>query len=897
VFDGLWSDLRYRLRALVRGADLDREIQDEIDAHLARETAVLERRGLSPEEARREARLAFGGVEVVKESARDARGTRVVEDAVRDIGLACRGIRRSPGLAVPIVALLALTIGSATVVFSVVNAVLLRPLPFGDPDRIAFVWETRPKAAQNLVGGHEFPEWARSNRTFDGLSPIIYEPGVQLIGAGDPAALLAARVGGSFFDVMGVAPAIGRGFSTAPEPNATGDVAVLSDRLWRSRFAADPRVIGRVVRLDERQVQVVGVMPPGFAFPAAPSGVTPDLWVPINENIERYVGRHYLLVVGRVKRGVTMAQAQADLASVARVLEARYPDDSGGHGVGIAPLQESLIKGVRPSLLLLLGAVGCLLLIGCSNVASLLTARGVSRRRQVAMQLALGATRGRLVRQMIVESLVLSGAGGALGLALAAAMVGLVPALVPPGALSVDAIALDRTVLAFVAGVVMLTGLVFGVVPALQVSHGAPADALSHGGRTLVGGHERARRGLVVAQVALSVPLVFGAALLTRGLIALHRIDPGFAIQATLAVDLSLRGSAYEPPHRQRATFEAIEDRIRQVPGVVHVGSVNNVPLGAGTSGIAIEVEDRSEQPGQATGAQYRVVTPGYFGTIGVPFVAGRDFAPADARLALPLIRWYPQQPTPAGANLPQPIPVAIVNESMAKSLWPDGAIGRRFRVLFSPWITVVGVVRDMRTVSLQARTGPEFYLSAGQEPQAALTVLARTANADVDVAPAVRAAIGSVDPSLPIGAMQALEDIVAVNFRQPRFMSVLLGAFAGASLILMAVGVYGLLAFTTAQRLPEIGVRVALGATRRQVGRLVLSSAVWTVGVGLLIGLAAALGLGRLIADQLFGVAPDDPSMLGLVTLVVVLAVGLACWRPVRHAARVDPIAVLRHE
>jgi predicted permease len=893
----LWSDLQYRLRALARGADLDREMEDEIQAHLAREAEALERRGLAPAEARRQARLAFGGLENVREQSRDMRGTRRLEDYLQDLGYASRRIRRSPALSLTIVALLALTIGSATVVFSVVNAVLLRPLPYGDPDRIALVWETRVNTAQNVVGGHEFPEWARSNRTFDGLSPMIYDEGVHLTGAGDPLALLSVRVAGTFFEVMGVAPAIGRGFTADEDREGRGDAVILSDRLWRSRFASDPAVVGRTIQLNDRPFQVVGVMPPSFAFPPGSAGATPDLWMPIADNIERYVGRHYLFVVGRVKASVTLAQAQADLTGVARALAVRYPQDSAGHGVNVVPLHENMVKEVRPSLMLLLGAVGFLLLIGCSNVASLLLARGVTRRREIALERALGATGVRLVRQLVAESLVLSLAGGALGLALASILIDLVPALLPPGSLTVDAITLDRTVLGFAIAVSVLTGLVFGVVPALQASQVGPADTLAQGGRTHVGSRMRLRRGLVIVQVALAVPLVLGATLMARGLVALHQVDPGFVVQRMLAVDLSLRGAAYTPLHRQRSFFDAVEDRLRQAPGVLDAGSINQVPLGGGSSGIAIQIEGRPEQPGQWASAQYRVVTPGYFKTIGVPFVAGRDFAPSDARLALPLIRWFPQQKVPADFDRPQPVPVAIINESMAERLWPDGAIGRRFKILFSPWLSVVGVVRDMRTVSLRASTGPEFYLSAAQEPQSTMSLLVRTAGAPLDVAPAVRSAIEAEDPALPIASMRTLEEIVDSGFGRPRFVSALLGTFASMALLLMTVGIYGLLAFTTAQRLPEIGVRVALGATRRQIHGLVLRDAAKMAGIGIVIGLAAAVALGRFIADQLYGVTPDDPVTMVMVTVLVVVVVGLACWRPVRHAGSVDPIAVLRHE
>lgn len=893
----LWKDLRYRLRALTRRAALDRELADEIDAHLAREAEAFERRGLPPEEARRQARLAFGGLEDVKEQTREARGTRYIESIRQDVAYAWRRLRRSPGLSLTIVALLALTIGSATVVFSVVNAVLLRPLPFGDPGRIAIVWETRANTTQNVVGGHEFPEWARSNRTFDALSPMVYDPGIHLTGGGDPVALLGIRVAATFFDVMGVRPALGRAFTPAEDTPGGDPVVVLSDRLWRTRFTADPAVVGRTIRLNDRPFEVVGVMPSAFEFPMGDGGAAPDLWMPIADNIERYVGRHYLFVVGRVKAGVTMAQAGADLAGIAKTLERRYPQDNAGHGVNVVPLHEHLVKDVRSSLMLLAVAVGFLLVIGCSNVASLLLARGVTRQREMALQLALGATRRRLIGPLAIESVLLSVAGGLAGLLVTALAIDGVRSLLPPGALNGSAVAVDETVPAFAFVVSALTGVVFGMAPAFQTRAVTPAASLGQAGRWLPGGRTRVRSGLVVAQIALAVPLVLGATLMARGLIALQRVDPGFVTQGTLAIDLSLRGDAYAQPYRQRAFYDALEARVRQVPGVIQAGAINEVPLGGGSSGIAIEVEGTPERTGQQTGAQYRVVTPGYFKTIGVPFVAGRDFSSSDARLALPLIRWFPQQPVPRDFDRPQPIPVAIVNETMARRLWPDGAVGRRFKVLFSPWITVAGVVRDMHTVSLRAGTGPEFYLTATQEPQASMSLLVRTSGAPLDLAPAMRAALADVDPALPVVSMRALEDIVASGLGRPRFVSALLGTFAGMAIGLMAVGVYGLLAFTTTQRLPEIGVRVALGATRRQIRTLVARDAARMTAAGIAIGLAVALALGRFLADQLYGVTPFDPATLSLATAVVVFTVAVACWLPARRAARIDPLVVLRHD
>lgn len=827
-------------------------------------------------------------------------GTRGVV-YMQDVRTTFRRLRRSPMLSCTVVALLALTVGSATLVFTVVNAVLLRPLPYSAPDRIALVWETRGDTTEGVVGAHEYPEWERSNTTFDAMAPMIYNEGVHLTGAGDPMALLAVRVSSRFFPVMGVSPAIGRAFSSDEDVAGRGEVVILSDRLWRSRFGADPGVIGRAIVLNDRPFQIVGVMPPSFAFPVGPGGVTPDVWTPVAENIEGYVGRHYVFVVGRVKPSVTMAQAEADLSRVATTLAARYPDNSGGHGVRVVPLRESLVKDVRPSLVLLAGAVGCLLLIGCSNVASLLMARGLARRREIALEQALGASRGRLIRQLFAESLALSSAGGALGVVLAYALVRVVPSLVPPGTLTTTAITIDASVLAFAAGVSIATGLIFGVAPALQARRIGPAEMIRHGGRALVGGHTRARRVLVTAQVALAVLLVVGATLMVRGLVALQRVDPGFDTAHTMAVDISLRGEAYAPAHRRRAFFDDVEDRIARMPGVAAVGSVSEVPLGESVNGVGIGVEGAPDEPGERGGAEYRVVTHGYFGTIGVPFIAGRDFRPSDARVALPLIRWYPQQPLPAEFDRPQAAPVAIINESMARRFWPDteleDVVGRRFNMVFSPWITVIGVVRDMRTVSLRTETGPEFYLAASQEPQASMSLLVRTSGDPVGLAPAVRAAVRDVDATLPISSVRTMDEVAGSGLARPRFMSVLLGTFAAVALLLMTIGVYGLLAFTTAQRLPEMGIRAALGATRRQLHVLVLRDAIVMTAAGVLVGALAAVALGRLIADQIFGVAPTDPLTFASVIGLVVLIVGLACWRPVRRAGRVDPAVTLRAE
>jgi putative ABC transport system permease protein len=817
-----------------------------------------------------------------------------------DLHTALRRLRRSPALTLTIVALMALTIGSATAVFSVVNAILLRPLPFGDPSRMVVVWERRANSPENVVGGHEFPQWEQRTQAFERMAALIYNDGAHLAGAGDPKSVLAVRVSAGFLDVMGVAPAVGRGFTRADDTPGAAPVAMVSDRLWRERFGASSAVVGRSVRLNDRPVEIVGVMPPGFGFPAGLESVTTDVWTPIAENIEIYAGRHYLYVMGRLKPGISSAQAQADMTAVALSLEREMPELNRGHGINVIPFHEQLVEAARPSLRLLMGAVVGLVLIGCSNVAGLLFARGLARRRAVALELALGATPGRVARQLLTESVLLSVAGGALGLAGAGALTRLLPILVPPGVLATDTVRLDPLVLAFAASLSILTGLIFGAAPALQLRHFNLSDTIRRGGRTEAGGDRpRVRRVLVTSQIALAVMLVIGAGLMARGLVSLQRVDPGFQSGGLLAVDVSLRGPKYSEPVQRRQFFDDVAERLRALPGVEAVGATNSVPLSGGTSGIAIDIEGRpaSESGEEATG-QYRIVTPGYFETMGVTLREGRTFTASDARVALPLIRWWDQQPVPAGFNTPQARPVGIVNEAMARRYWPDGRpIGRRFRVLFSPWITVVGVVADTRNASLRHAPGPEFYLSASQEPQNGMNLMIRTTGSPADLAPLVRRVVRAVDPDLPIAAMRPMDAVMGRVFDVPRFMSWLLGAFAVMALTLMTAGVYGLVAFTTTRRRSEMGVRLALGARRHQIEQLILRDGLTLAVGGLVIGIIAALLAGQLIADQLYGVAPTDRLTFIVVTVLVLAVVLLACWLPARRASRVDPIVVLRQD
>jgi putative ABC transport system permease protein len=825
---------------------------------------------------------------------------RVFSGAPGNMRDAVRFLRRSPGVSLTIVLLLALTIGAASSVFSVVNAVLLRPLPFHEPDRLALVWEARPQRniERNVVGGHEFPVWNEQNRTFERMAAIAYSGTVTLTGAGEPKALTGVKVTSAFFDVMGVRPLIGRGFLPSEDEPGQGQVLVMSEQLWRERFGGDPQVIGRTVVLDERPFEVVGVMDRTFTFPPMVLGAQVDYWAPIAEPIRNYRGRHYLTVVGRLKPGVTIDAAREDMSRVAADLTREFPQLNHGHETRVVPLQGDLVRDSRASLMLLFGSVCCLLLIGCTNVASLLLARGLARHREIAVRLALGGGRLGVARQLLTESLLLALSGAALGVGGTFWIARALPSIVPRDVLAIERIPVDLTVLGFALAASISTGLLFGIAPVLQIRRVALSSVLQQGARTFTGGgHPRLRRLLVAGQVALTLMLVLGAGLLTRGLVALATVDPGYRTQGLLAVDLALPGSRYQGAIRQRQFYLDLMERTAALPGVASVSATNMVPLGGAYSGIGVDVEGAPAPPaGQELTARYRIVSAGYFKTMDIPVVEGRAFAASDARVAVPLLRWFPQQPQPAGFDAPQPAPVAVVNETMARQFWPNASpIGRRFKVVFSPWITVVGVVADTRNESLRDAVRPEIYLHDLQEPQAAMSLLVRTSADPAPLGPSIRQAIWSIDRNLAITAMRPMEAIVGNTFGLPRLTSWVVGTFAVLALGLMAAGIYGLVAFATVQRMPELGVRIALGADRASVLRMMVRQGLAPALVGVLAGLAGAAGLVRIVDDRIFGVPSVDPLTWIAATLLLTLATLAASVWPAYRASRVDPVSVLR--
>jgi putative ABC transport system permease protein len=820
--------------------------------------------------------------------------------ASADVRDALRVLRRSPGTTATVVLLMGLGIGAATAVFGLVNAVLLRPLPYRDADRIVMIWETRPDrgVTRSVVGAHEFAAWPERTSSFAGLAAIAFDyPSATLTGGGDPVALVNVRTTSQFFDVMGVEFAAGRGFG--PEHDLPGNrgVAVISHALWQTRFGGAPDMVGRTVELGGRAATIIGIAPASFTYPRSPAGRAPDVWRPIAEPLASYRGRHYLFVVGRLASGVTMAQAQQDLSAAAGALSTEFPTFSGGHGVSVVPLRDELVRTSRPVLVFVFGGVVCLVLIGCANVAGLLIAVAIGRRAELGVRLALGATRGRVWRQLLIEGLTLALAGGVAGIALALSLAQLAPTVIPADLLALDRVPIDWRVLGFALGVSLATGVVFGLAPALCLPAGHPADALRTGSRTMTHARPGLRSALVVAQIALTVALASAAGLMLRTWQSLASIDLGFQPEGVLAVDLALPTVRYPEPHRVRTFFTTLDNRLRRIPGVTHVTTVNLVPTAGGRATIPVAVEGRPSSTDELN-IQFRVVGVDYFRALGVPVEAGRVFAPSDARLALPLIRWFPQQPMPARSDAPQPPPVAVINRAMARAVWPDdNPIGRRFQALLSPPITVIGVVGNSRGDSLRTPPAPEFYLSDLQEPQGRTNVLIRSTTPAIDLVPIVRREVQAIDRDLPLVSAASFSSVVDAGVGVSRFTSINVAAFALTALLLMGAGLYGLVSYTTSSRAREIGIRLALGASAGEIRRLVGRQTVALGLAGLTLGLAASWPLAGLVREQIFGVTPHDPMTYAGVAAVLAAALVAATWLPARRATQTDPARVLRGE
>ena len=798
-----------------------------------------------------------------------------------DLLYGARLLLRAPGFTLIAVAALAIGIGANTAIFSVINTLLLRPLPYERPEELAIIWEHNiPRDRKNNVTSPgNLIHWREMQQTFVDLSAVGMTFNVTLTGAGDPEEIPMRLVNASFFPLLGVKPALGRPFTTE-EDRPGSRVVVISDRLWKRRFNADPSILSRGITLQGNAYTVVGVMPPGFSF----MDKNVDLWLPISLPAEARTPRgRWLAGMGRLKPGVTFAQAQQDMERVHAELVRLFPDFNTGWTARVVPLREQLTGAVRPALLVLLGAVAFVLLIACANVANLLLSRATGRQRELAVRAALGAARARLMRQLMAESLVLATAGGAAGLLLAWWALGLLRAVVAERLpiQRLEVVGIDGWVLGFTVAISLLSGLFFGLVPALTASGTGLSEALKEGGRTGTSSRSRHARGVfVVVEVALALILLAGAGLLVRSFVQLMNVDPGFDTDRTITMRVALPGSRYPQAANRVQFFQRLFQRIDVLPGVEAAGANSSIPLAGPGAATSFEVVGKPAPPrGEEPVADVRVVTNNYFKAVGTPLLKGRLFNeqdPADSRDRI------------------------IINQAMAEKYFPgEDPIGRKVRVSWNDTRDdeIIGVVGDVRSAGLHEQPRAMTYWPYPRFSYGSMTIALRTAGDPHAIANSVIAIVREQDPALAVADVQTMAEVVAESVAERRLTMTMLGVFAVAALLLAAVGIYGVIAYSVSQRTQEIGIRMALGAQQGDVLRMVVGQAMVLTLAGIVIGGTGAFFLTRLMRDLLFNVRPGDPLTFAAVATLLAVIAAAASYLPGRRAARVDPVIALRAE
>jgi putative ABC transport system permease protein len=807
----------------------------------------------------------------------------MIRDLLQDTRYGARMLRKSPGLTSVAVLSLALGIGAISTIFSFVNGIMLRPLPYPESERLVLLDETafkRGSPSMN-VSYPNFLDWRQQNHSFEDIG--CYTTGGLIIasgaGGGDPEQLKGAFVTQGLFEILGVAPILGRTF-TADEDQPDHDlVVILSYGLWQRRFAGDPNILGQTLLLNNRSRVVIGVMPRGFQFPEVA-----EAWGPLALNTKIFTRTdHGLLSIARLKPGVTLEFAQAEMISIASNIEAQNPVTNEGLSVSLTSLRAGLVGDYKKALLILLGVVGFVLLIACVNVANLLLARGAARQKEIAIRAALGANRRRIFRQLLTESLLLGLISGALGLMLALWGMDLLLAAIPidiPFWMKFD---LDGRVLGFTAACSLLTGFVFGTAPALEASNPDLNEILKEGGRSGAGGgRHRLRSLLVVAEIALSLVLLIGAGLMMRSFMSLQHVDAGINPEGVLTMYIALPGAKYRPPEKRAAFFSQLLERVRSIPGVQSAGTNSGLPLAGNNWGRSLTVEGFPVlSVGEAPAINHCVISPDYFSAMGIANLKGRDFDERDTRDAAK---------------------VTIIDERLAREYWPDDdPIGKRIRFGppedNEPWHTIVGVVREVKHNRLDASTRMSVYLPFAQVPIGGSSLAIRSSGRPENLTGAVRAQMRELDPDLPLTQVRPMTEVVARSVWQQRLYTVLFGVFAAVALILATVGIYGVMSYAVTQRTREIGLRMALGAQKQDVLKLVVGHGVVITAIGIGAGLAAAVGLTRLMSSLLFGVTATDPITFAAVSVVLAgVALG-ACFVPALRAAKVDPMEALRYE
>ncbi len=809
--------------------------------------------------------------------------TALLSDLLSDLRYALRSLSKSPGFAVAVVSTLALGIGANTAVYSLVRGVLLRSLPFPAPERLVSIRESLPEKgfATMVASPPNYLDWKAQTRSFTAMGAYTTQD-LALSEGGEPERLRATLVTTGFFEALAVVPLRGRTFTDAETVSGSDREAVLSHGVWVRRFGGDPQIVGKTVRLDGDPYAVIGIMPPGFRFPED----GPDVWVPLafRADVATQRGAHYLSVVARRKPGVTLARADADIAAVASRLAQQYPNTNRGHRASVVELRESLVGSVRQSLWMLLGAVAFVTLIACANVASLLLTRSAHRAPEMAIRTALGAGRSRIARQLLTETVVLAVGGAALGTALAGSAVDAIVRFGPADIPRLAEIRLDGGALLFTAAWTIFAAVVCGLAPLAGALRRAPMSSLKAAGADASArpGPVRLRRILVVGEISLALLLLAGAGLLVRSLARLSAVDPGFAPGSVLRFDLALPESRYPDDAHLAAFTDQLLAQMRRIPGVRSAGATFGLPLTQFSFHSTFRVDGRPVDPANEPSAQLRVASRDYFGTVRIPLLAGRLFAASD-RLGSPS--------------------AILASRRAAAKFWPAGdAIGQRLRFGARSGNAriegeIVGIVGDIHDEGLSKDLVPEFYASLEQAPTAIFSVVLRAADTGPALVSAVRREIRSLDPSLPVADLETMDSVVSRSIAGPRFTMLLLLVFACAAVLLSAVGVYSVIAYSVAQRTREIGIRMALGADARRVRELVLRDGFRLAIAGLAIGLPAALALTRVMRGLLFEIPPTDLATYAAVVLILMAVALLACWIPARRAARMDPLNALRGE
>ena len=875
------------LRSLFRKKQVDLELNEEVIGFLEMAAEEKVKHGMSRGDAQRAVRLEQGNVEVTREAVRSSTWESFLETSLQDLRFAVRMLRKSPGFTAVAVLTLALGIGVNTAMFSLVNGVLLRPLPYRNANRLTMVWEKSRDGSTENVGYATYLDWKSQNKSFEQLAIYSsWQPVLQV--SGEPEQLNGLRVTSNYFRTLGVHPEIGRDFLPEEDSPNTNKVVILSHSLWQRKFNSDPNIAGQTIDMNATQYVVAGVLPANYQslMTQDPRGGTVEIWRVLGYDISQpWACRtcHHLVVIGRLRDGVSLTQANAEMDTLSDSLTKAYPKEYDDVGVILTPIRDQLLGPASTPLYILLGAVCLVLLAACANLANLLLARATNREREVAMRTALGATRGRVIRQLLVENCLL----GLLG-----AVAGLFPALWMPRVLAVigagdlprlDQVHLDWRVLLFTAGVALLTSVATGLAPAYRLSKTELRDCLQEGVRASGNiASSRLRGLLIVSEVALSLTLLISAGLLLRSLSRLLVVSPGFDPDHVLSMQTSVLGQRFNDNEVVRQYFGDAVERLRELPGVQSAAAASQIPLAGNMDRYGFHAEGKIHpNPEEDPSAERYCITPGFLATMHIPLLRGRDVSPADTSTTQPVL---------------------LVSENTARHIWPrEDPVGKRVKLggVDKPWWTVVGVTGDVHHVGLDAAPDMQMYVPHRQwpYPDGLMVFVIRTAGPPAPISSAAQQAIHSIDPAQPISRITPLEDYVGLSVQGRRFALILIGAFASIALVLSIVGIYGVTAYTVSQRTREIGIRAALGAQRAELFGLLLRQGILLVLCGVVAGVLASVGFTRFLASLLFDVQPTDPLTFATVVLLLVVAAAAACFFPARRAMRVDPVVALRHE